>query len=131
MSQQPSCSPRDQSPLQHGPQNPVAVWFLDPGRLFCHIFSTCVFLLISSFLTFLLWITVQRQLWQRDTDALRELPRQPGRCGRRVRVRPPTETPCQRSVLSSCLWTVESAGMDSGKKSAVIITYSAVCDTVF
>ena len=52
VSQQPPCSPRDQSPLPPGPQNSVAVWFLDPGLFLCHIFSSCVFLLVCSFLTF-------------------------------------------------------------------------------
>lgn len=33
MSQQPPCSPRHQSPFQPGPQNPVALWFLDTGLL--------------------------------------------------------------------------------------------------
>lgn len=116
VSQQPPCSPRDQSPLPPEPQNPVAFWFLDPGWLSCRIFSPFFFVSVPSFLTFLLFTTVQRQLWQRDTDALCELPWQPGWCGRGVGMRPPTKTPGQRSVLGSGLRTVESAGVDSGKK---------------
>lgn len=118
VSQQPPCSPGHQSPLPPGPQNSVAVWFLDPGLLFCPIFIPCVILLVSTTLTFLLCTTVQCQLWQRDTDALCKLPWQSGGCCRRVSVCPPTKTPCQRSVLSSGVRAVESAGMDSGKKTS-------------
>lgn len=63
--------------------------------------------------------TVQRQLRQRDADALRQLPRQPGGCGGGVGVRPPTQATGQGSVLGGGVRTVEGAGMDGGKTSRV------------
>lgn len=74
VSQQPPYSPRDQSPIPSSPQNPMAVWFLDPGWLSASSFHL-FFLFFPSSLTFSLCSTVQCQLWQRDKDALCELPR--------------------------------------------------------
>lgn len=87
VSQQPPCSPRDQSPIPSSPQNPVAVWFLDPGWLSCCILSSFFFLLIPRLLTCFsllnsavpavakgqgcaMWVAViTRVVWQRSRRA--------------------------------------------------------------
>lgn len=54
MSQQPSCSPWDQSPPPPGPQDSVAVWLLDSGLIFSSVLIPYLYLFIPRLNPFLL-----------------------------------------------------------------------------